>query len=448
MVSSRLSLRPMIIGGLAAIVGRIFVPFLFPHGFPANTDNSLVYKVIDPSSDLLRQRHGNLVKIYEQVGLKSEETGVARLDGPETVLVNPANGRVYVMTVNGELLEMVMEPDSKDASEEKYVAKFELVKDLGSGRPLGGRFTPDGETLYIADAIQGLTRLRNPGDPASKVELVASKITPSMSKGTPSAINLANDLAISAKTGKVYFTDSNDIPVDRFRLPSHGSSKMTDKSHKTIQWDTLYNSKVDLMRGKPTGRLLEYDPTTDQVRVLATGFHYANGIAIDPRGSRGGKEEYLIVADTFAPRILKYHLEGNKQGKLEELVSSQDFTGYPDGVDCAVKSGSAVTCFAAMPSSIVPLHRLWSRLPHSRLAQLLRAMLMMLPRTMSPKIKPYGGIIEFDPQSDDTKVRYLQDPDGQDIGIITGATFATEADGDKLYLGSLHNPFIGIYRLQ
>jgi len=85
-------------------------------------------------------------------------------------------------------------------------AKTTKVADLGMGRPLGGRFTPDGKTLYICDAVLGLLRITNPRQyPTSKVELVAHQFQDT--DGTISKIHYANDLAIGSKSGKVYFTD-------------------------------------------------------------------------------------------------------------------------------------------------------------------------------------------------------------------------------------------------
>ena len=42
------------------------------------------------------------------------------------------------------------------------------------------------------------------------------------------------------------------------------------------------------------------------------------------------------------------------------------------------------------------------------------------------------------------KLDSLQDPRGEDIGMLTGVTLWDE----KLYLGSLHNDYIGVYDLQ
>ena len=66
----------------------------------------------------------------------------------------------------------------------------------------------------------------------------------------------------------------------------------------------------------------------------------------------------------------------------------------------------------------------------------------MLPKEWLPKTEKYGGITIVDPESS-RYVGLIQDPDGQDIGHITGVTIHE----NKLYLGSLENDFIGVYDL-
>lgn len=200
---------------------------------------------------------------------------------------------------------------------------------------------------------------------------------------------------------------------------------------ETRTWDTMYASKTDLMRGKRTGRLLEYDPHTNELKILARNLWFANGVGIDK------DENYIFLAETFALRLLKFHLSGPQQGTLEPLVESHDMTGYPDGADCG---GSKRLCYAVMPSAVVPLMKLISKVPYP-LDIPFRNLYMMLPKSLSPRIKPYGGVIEVDPTTKD--IRYIQDPYATDIGMLADVTVWN----DKLYLGSLRNNFVGVYDL-
>jgi sugar lactone lactonase YvrE len=76
----------------------------------------------------------------------------------------------------------------------------------------------------------------------------------------------------------------------------------------------MYASTVEGARG-PSGRLLQYDPSTDEVAVLARGLWFANGVAVDK------EENYLVFVETFKLRIAKYFLAGDKQGTIEYIVN-------------------------------------------------------------------------------------------------------------------------------
>jgi len=82
-------------------------------------------------------------------------------------------------------------------------------------------------------------------------------------------------------------------------------------------WDVMYPSKVEALRG-PSGRLLQYDPSTDEVNVLADGLYLANGVAV------GEDESYLVFVETFYSRVSKYYLSGEKKGTIEYVID-----GYP-----------------------------------------------------------------------------------------------------------------------
>ena len=371
------------------------------------TEERLSYVSIDSSNDSLQAKHGKTQKIFERVQDGKEPL----MKGPETVVFGK-DGSMYLLTEEANLIKMKNFEEAADGV--NITAEAEFVKDLGVGRPLGGKFTTDGKTLYIADALLGLTRVQDPQDPKSKVEIVASNV---MDGDKMTQILYADDVCVGPKTGKIYLTDASDIASDRIG---------------TKAWDTLYASKVDLTRGLARGRLLEYDPSTDEVSVLARGFKFANGIAVDK------EENYLLFAETFGLRIWQYHLKGDKKGQVEVFVDNKMMTGYPDGVDCSwSKNGK---CYAALPSAIVPAHKLWNKLPYA-VDVFFRTFILSLPRKLAPKVKKYGGVIEIDAQT--KELRYIQDPTGDDISMITGVT---EHD-KKLYLGSLQNNFIGVYKL-
>ena len=192
---------------------------------------------------------------------------------------------------------------------------------------------------------------------------------------------------------------------------------------------------MDLFRGERRGRLLRYNPETGEVNVLATGISFANGIAVDK------DETFVAISETFAARYLKYHLQGEKKGQLEVMLS--ELNGFPDGADCSHTSG---LCYAAIVTSPPPLMQLLHALPLPVINQYARTLFMMIPKRFQPQPVPYGCFVEIFPGDDNNAARItrvIQDIHGEDLKLITGVT---EYQG-KLYLGSLENDVVGVYDL-
>jgi hypothetical protein len=154
------------------------------------------------------------------------------LKGPETVLIDE-DGVIYILSEHSKLVSLT--DFEQDDSEKSYVltAKATEVAYLGGGRPLGGKFvTTDSntQTLYAADAILGLIRVRNIPrlgasggkrkqiSQQSVVEIVASRVQ--LEDGSWSEIRFADDLDVGPKTGHVYFTDGKNFNFCSLRLPN------------------------------------------------------------------------------------------------------------------------------------------------------------------------------------------------------------------------------------
>ena len=124
------------------------------------------------------------------------------MKGAESILFE-STGTLHVMTEEAKLLSLTDLADTRKAhSIPAVTAKATEIMDLGSGRPLGGKFARDG-TLYIADAILGLNRVRFEKNVIPQLEHVASEI---IVDGNKYPIHYVNDLDIGPKTGLVYFT--------------------------------------------------------------------------------------------------------------------------------------------------------------------------------------------------------------------------------------------------
>jgi sugar lactone lactonase YvrE len=356
-------------------------------------------------ADVTNAKGGKLRKIYERIPDGKEPL----LKGSETVVFGN-DGTMYVMSETAKLVKLV-DFEYQDDGISIFATSIEVL-DLGIGRPLGGTFAPDG-TLYIADLILGLVRVKHPEQTGAKVELVASRV---MVDGHWSPINYADDVTVG-KSGKVYFSDATDIVPDKING----------------KWDGLYASKIDLVRGgRRRGRLLEYNPVTNEVLVLVHNIHFANGVAVDE------EEQFVLVSETFQGRTLKYYLQGPKKGTLESIAT---FPAFSDGVGCNSNTG---LCYVALPTPPGPM-RIVYKLPHP-IDRYIRTLMMTLPRSLAPKPPSFGGVVEIDPGDaikEQRIVRLLLDSKGEDVPFITGTT----VHQDKLYLGFCKEDFIGVYDL-
>ena len=430
MIKGSLFSNPLFIG-FTALVVKLSIPKLLPYGSGHVRFDRPPLAHIDP--DLRTLGRGNVIKIFERLNKDKKGNQEPLLLGPETVIIDHESN-IYALARDNIIQlknlgkeETKDDPSYPDGYPDTNSKPFEMGTDIfadvmivakTSGFVLGGKFVPGTKVLYFADAVNGLCRI-DVSKPNPKVELIASSFQ--LDDGTWSKIAYADDVDIGPKSGIVYFSDASDISPER-----------NSKDRKLF--DTMYGFKMDYMRAKKSGRLLQYDPSTDQVTVLASDIWFANGVAVDE------KEEFVMITETSMLRILKYHLKGPKKGQLEVMVDN--LPGLPDGADCT----SAQLCYSPLPSSIPPIVNILHKFPPSIEARL-RTLIMMLPSSLTPKPISYGGIVEIT-QGDDTtpsEINFLfQDPNGDHISMLTGVT----EHGGKLYLGSLHNNFIGVLDLR
>ncbi|WP_373372060.1 SMP-30/gluconolactonase/LRE family protein [Nannocystis radixulma] len=284
-----------------------------------------------------------------------------KIDGPEDVETD-AQGRVYGGTNAGEVLRLDGEA-------------IEVFANTG-GRPLGLDFAPSG-ALIVADAKKGLLSISPEGQVETLVDTVDGV-----------RLGFTDDVAV-AQDGTVYFTDASD----KFGFGDH---------------------MLDLLEGRPHGRLIKYDPQTKTSTVLAKDLYFANGVAL----SRD--ESYVAVNETYRYRISRHWLKGDKAGTTDVLI--EGLPGFPDGV---AQSGRG-TFWIAMFTVRNPAGDFLAPRPF------LKKMVANLPRALWPKPAPYGLAIEIDETG--KVLQSLHDPSGESVHQVTSVH---ERDG-ALYLGHLH----------
>ncbi|PNX99661.1 strictosidine synthase 1-like protein, partial [Trifolium pratense] len=155
------------------------------------------------------------------------------------------------------------------------------------GRPLGLSFNIASGQLYVADAYMGLVVIEPNGG-------TARKITSHAIEGEPLAFT--NSLDIDQRTGAVYFTSS--------------SSKYQRRNYVSL-----------ILSGDKSGKLIKYEPKSEQVTILLNNLTFANGVALSKDGN------YILIAETTNCRILRYWLQTSKAGTLEVFANLPGSSG-------------------------------------------------------------------------------------------------------------------------
>ncbi|MEP1931164.1 MAG: SMP-30/gluconolactonase/LRE family protein [Roseibium sp.] len=297
--------------------------------------------------------------------------------GPEDAALGP-DGLLYIATHEGAILQY--DPVSSEVS---------VFAETG-GRPLGIEFSGDGK-LYVADAFRGLLEISDDG----KVFVLADKTT----SGSP--ILYADDLDI-APDGSVYFTDAST----KFGAQQNGG--------------TLPASLLDLMEHGPNGRVLRYDPATDETTSMLEGLSFANGLALTQSG-----EHYLVV-ETGTYSVLKVALDGTS----EPVTIVENLPGFPDNIN----RNSDGTFWMGIVSPRSPVADAIADKPS------LRKVVMRLPAFIRPAAQRYGFLVKINEAGDILET--LQDPSGS-YALTTGLI---EGEGGTQFITSLTEPDLGVLK--
>jgi sugar lactone lactonase YvrE len=284
--------------------------------------------------------------------------------GPESLAVAD-DGTVFTGTDSGDIVRI-----ARDGTQR-------VLANTG-GRPFGMELV--GERLFVADAGAGLLSVTLDGE----VTVLTNE-----AEGVPFVFT--DDLAV-ASDGRVYFSDASD----------------TWGPHEFIH---------DLIEMRPHGRLLRYDPTTKKTEVLARDLYFANGVAL------ATDESFLVLTETWRNRVLRYHLTGDKAGRLEPLL--ERVPGFPDNVTRSPRG----TFWVAMHS---PRKALLDETLHPR--PWLKEQLMKLPAALRPKAERHGLVFEID--GDGRVLRSLHDPGGEHLWTTSSAR---EVAG-RLWIGTQAGP--------
>ncbi|OXU30113.1 hypothetical protein TSAR_003789 [Trichomalopsis sarcophagae] len=230
-----------------------------------------------------------------------------RLNNAELLFEGQVKGAEAFASYNGELYTGVHGGYVVKVTKNKLIPVVKFGEDCDGlwqeskcGRPLGLKFDKKG-VLFVNDAYYGIFKVNVK---TGKYEKLVSKEEPIDGK----VPMIVNSLDI-ASNGDIYWSDSS-----------------TEFSLEDGSYTTLSN---------PSGRLIRYNAATKKNQVLLQDLAFANGVALSE------DEDFVIVLETIASRITKYHLKGPKAGKHEIFV--EGLPGMPDNVHSDNRNGFLVS---------------------------------------------------------------------------------------------------------
>ena len=164
------------------------------------------------------------------------------------------------------------------------------------------------------------------------------------------------------------------------------------------------------------GRLWAHDRQTGTTHLVARGFHFLDGVLIEP-GPGGGNETSVLVTETTRYRIQRLFVDGADAGRNEILWN--DLPGMPDGLDRDADGNIWVGLLALRAATTDWVHaHPW-----------IKPLLLRLPRVWIPKGEA-TGVLALGPRGERALLLALHDG-----SAIRDISVAIPSD-DRIYLAS------------
>ncbi|XP_026656672.1 protein STRICTOSIDINE SYNTHASE-LIKE 3-like [Phoenix dactylifera] len=330
---------------------------------------------------------------------RAEIRFVGQIQGPESVAFDPLGRGPYTGVADGRVLFWnghswsdfaYTSPIRSELCDPKPSPLSYLKNEHICGRPLGLRFDKKTGDLYIADAYFGLLKVGPEGGLATPLTTEAEGVQ----------LNFTNDLDIDEE-GNIYFTDSSTNYQRR-------------------------NFMQLVFSGEPSGRLLKYNPVTNETTVLLRNLQFPNGVSLSKDGS------FFVFCEGSRGRLSRYWLKGEKAGTSDIFAI---LPGFPDNVRTNEKGEFWVaihcrrTVYAHLMGRYTRLRKFLLKLPIPAKYQYLMQIGGRL-HALIIKYSPDGKLLEI-----------LEDRKGK---VVRAVSEVEEKDG-KLWIGSVLMPFIAVY---
>lgn len=315
--------------------------------------------------------------------LAAEAIGLDQVEGPEDVILDRQD-RVYGSTRDGNIIRF----------SGPGLTQREVFAHIG-GRPLGMQWDRE-ENLIVAVAGMGVYGVR----PDGQVFKVTDETNRTWYKlNDDSRLRMADDLDIGPD-GRIWFSDC------------------------TTRYEMTTNS-LDIIEGRPNGRLVVYDPATRKTTTAINHFHFPNGICVAHDGMS------VLIGSTSLCQVFRYWIEGPNKGRLDLLI--EHLPGFVDNINRA----SDGTYWLALVGIRTPAFDLAMRKPDFRLRMVKQ---VPIDEWLAPGLN-HGCVLKFNEAGQ--ILESFWDPTGVNHSTLT----SMREHRGYLYLGGLENNRIGRIRL-
>ncbi|XP_073999261.1 adipocyte plasma membrane-associated protein Hemomucin-like isoform X2 [Rhodnius prolixus] len=296
-------------------IGIVVMVLVFMPGLPPDMDFESYTLVGAPYQGALsiNRKLNNAERLFEGVIKGPEDFAVHNND----LYTSCHGGVIYKVTSTKKLDPVLVTGKPCDGLHQEHIC----------GRPLGFKFDKSG-ILYVADAYYGLLR-------SNLTSGTYETLVPMDQEIDGNRPMIPNSLAISDNV--IYWTDSST-------------------THNLF--DGVYT-----FLGNGRGRLLKYIISEKRSEVLLKNIHFANGIILSKDDS------FIIIAETFRARLLRYYIRGPKVGTVETFVDN--LPGFPDNIHSFGDDNIIV-------SLVMPLDNMAKTLGHCPLGRKLLARTLTL----------------------------------------------------------------------
>lgn len=183
------------------------------------------------------------------------------------------------------------------------------------------------------------------------------------------------------------------------------------------KWTSLVGiAAVGALLWCSTAPLWVHDRSTGATRLVARGFHFLDGILVEPDPG-GSKEVSVLVTETTRFRIQRLMVDGPEAGR--HAVLWDDLPGMPDGMDRDA-AGNVWVGLLTLRSGVTD----WI---HAH--PWIKPLLLRLPPAWMPKGSA-TGVLAFDPLAENALFLVLHDgPLIRDVSVAIPSL-------DRIYLAS------------